>query len=222
VPLRLRHLDVVVHEHALPRHADFIEIEQCIVLVKCRGQWIVESGRRMGLEGFARQYLQAFGVERHHRREAVLFLAWLERLDRTDEHFIRDWTAGAEHFRTAYRDALMVFVAHAGDEEFVRLLAGALTTIRLRADDDVGEIEVIVAGVFVIVAHGRRARWGVTFEQVQTHVHAGDAGRNVVGRAPEHAARQLGPGFERLSALDQVGLRGWQLPHATDAVAGCG
>ena len=48
----------------------------------------------------------------------------------------------------------------------------------------------------------------------------GDAGRHVVGRAAEHAARELGPGFERVTALDELGMRRRQLPHAADAIAG--
>ena len=42
----------------------------------------------------------------------------------------------------------------------------------------------------------------------------------MIGRAAEHPARQLGPRFERVPALEEVGQRGRQLPHPAHAVAG--
>ena len=45
-----------------------------------------------------------------------------QRLDGRDQHLVGHRAAGAEHLRAADRDALAVLVAHAGDEELVRLL----------------------------------------------------------------------------------------------------
>ena len=175
MPLRLCELHVVVHEHPLPRHLHLVEVQHRVVLVERRRERAVEHGERMGFERLAREDLQPFRIQRHHGGDAVFFLARLQRLNRSDEHFVGQRAAGAEHLGAAKRDALAVFVAHAGHQEIVRLLARAPAAVRLRADDDVGEIEIVVSRVFVVLAYGGGARRAVPLEEVEAHEHAGDA-----------------------------------------------
>jgi len=58
----------------------------------------------------------------------VLLVAGLQRLDAGDQHLVGQDAAGRQHLGAAHRDARRVAIDHAGGQERVGLLAGALTS----------------------------------------------------------------------------------------------
>ncbi|MNR05681.1 hypothetical protein D3C85_1217250 [compost metagenome] len=171
VPLRMRHLHVVVHEHAVPGHLHFVEVDDGVVLVQAAGQRVVEGGNRRRLVGLAREHLHALGIERNAGGEAQVLLAGLQRLDGADEHFVGHRRGRAQHLRALDGDALGVLVDHAGDQTF-GLLPGVLAAVALGIDDDVRQVQVAIAGVLVVVPERLGALCVVALEHVQPHDHA--------------------------------------------------
>ena len=171
----------------------------------------------MFLVGLARQDLQAPGVHRHGERNGVSFITRLQGLDAGDEHLVGHDAAGREHLRATDGQSFRVLGDHAGGQEFVRLLMGGLRPIGLGIDDHVGQVELVVPGMAVIAGKRAGAFLVVVFEDVQPHVHAGDAGGDVVRGAAEKPAVQLGPGLQRLAPLDQLGVASGELPDPVRA-----
>ena len=146
------HRRVLVHKHALPRHFHVGEIEHCIVLVEAARQRVVERRYRALLVRFARQHLEA--------------LAFIGRTNDT-ACFSSPATSGWMQV-TKSSFAMMPDVAsilaprmvspsesssdHGGGQKRIGLLMGGLRAVGLRIDDDVGQEEIVIAGIAIIVA----------------------------------------------------------------------
>ncbi len=116
-------------------------------------------------------------------------------------------------------DALGIAVDHAGGQEGIGLFGGVLGAVGLRIDDDIGQIEIVVPRIGVVVGERLGAVLVVSLEHIEAHIHAGDAGGDVVGRAAQEPGMQAVPGLQRAAAHDQVveGFR--QLPDPVGASA---
>ena len=102
----------------------------------------------------------------------MLLVARLQRLDAGDQHLVGHDAAGRQHLGAAHRDPGHIAIDDAGREVRVLLLAGALRAVGLRVDDHVGEVEIVVAGMAVIVRERTGARLVVGLEHLEPHVHA--------------------------------------------------
>src|SRR5690606_20876667 len=122
------------------------------------------------------------------RSYTVALLTRLQGLNARDHDFVREWNGGAEHLCALERNPLGITVAHATAEELVSLFTRALRAIRLGADDHVGEIQIAVARVGVVIAQSTGARTIVPLEQVDPHEHPAHSRGHVVGRATHHSA----------------------------------
>ena len=151
VELLLAHLDVAGDEHALPRNLDVVEIEHRVVLVETarRADCRTPMSARL-LVGFAREHLQALCIHRNREGDRVVLVAGLQRLDAGDEHFVGHDAAGA----SILAPRIVMPSASRSTTPAVRngsaCSAGALRAVRLRIDDDVGEIEIVVARVAIV------------------------------------------------------------------------
>src|SRR5271168_3465670 len=79
-----------------------------------------------------------------------------------------------QHFAAADGEALGVLVDDPRREEAVVLFARPLRAIRLWIDDHVGEVEIVVAGVAVIVRKRACASRVIGLEHVDAHDRAGE------------------------------------------------
>jgi hypothetical protein len=186
VELRAAHVGVAIHEHPVPRHFDVVEIHQRVVLVEARRDRIVVDRHRMRFVGFARQHAQALGVHRHRAGKRQILFARFERLQIGDEHLVRHDRRRAEHLGAANGDAGRIFVDHRARPD-PRLLAPVLAALGLRIDDDVGQEQVVLAGVIEIVGEGLGALGAVLAKHVEAM------------RCPTRATKPNGPASGRES-----------------------
>lgn len=133
----------------------------------------------------------------------MLLVARLQRLDTGNEHLIRQNAAGRQHFGTANRNAVGIAIHHPRRQERIGLLGGAFGAVGLRVDDDVCQVKIVVAGIAVIIRQRPGTLRIVGLENLKAHIHAENAGRDVVG-SPSHEARmQFGPRLKALAAVDE-------------------
>ena len=150
----------------------------------------------------------------------MLLVPWLQRLDAGDQDLVGHDCAGRQHLGATHRDPRRIAIDHAGRQVLVLLLARALRAIRLRVDDHIGEVEVVVAGLAIIVRQRAGPRPVIGLEDVEAHVHAGNARGHMVGRPPQEARMQAAPRLERAAPLAQRLVALGQLPDAVGAAAG--
>ncbi len=88
----------------------------------------------------------------------------------------------------------------------------------------VGEVEIVVARVAIIVGESARARSVIGLEHLEPHYMPEMTRGDVIGRAAEEAAVELGPGFQRAPALDEIRIAsaavarsGWRGPRSRPA-----
>ena len=105
---RARHLDIVVAEHALPRHVHVLEQHRGVVLVETAGERIVELADRVFLIRFARPDADARRVERHHAGDRFLLLPRRHRLQVAAPGLVAEHRRGAEHLQPVDGDATVV------------------------------------------------------------------------------------------------------------------
>ena len=215
VELPVRHGNIARDEDALPRHLHLVEIEDRVVLVIAAGKRIVVHRFRRVLIRPAREHAQALGVHRNAKGERVGLLALLQGLDVRDQHLVRHDARSAEHLGALHRDALVVAIDLARNEEGIGLLARTLGAIGLRVDDDIGEEQIVVAREAVIVVERAGALPVIGLEHGKAHHHACDAARDMIGRAAHEAEMRLGPGLERGAPCAQLRIGRRKLPGAT-------
>ena len=102
-------------------------------------------------------------------------------------------------------------VANSGDQELVGLARPAVGI-----GDDVGDEQVVVADVPIVVSECPRPLLAMLPKEVEAHHHSGQGGGHVVGGAAHVPVGALGPGFHCPAPRDQliIGLR--ELPTAVD------
>ena len=210
---------VAVDEDPLPGHVHFVKVDEGIVLVEMRRERIVILGGGSRLVRAARHDLDARVAHRDREGDRVLLLAGLQGLDIGDEHLVGHDRPGAEHLRPAHRDSGGVLVHYAAGEVLLALVAGVPGPVGLRVDDDVGEVEIVVARPREVVEQRLRARLPVRAKEMHAHHLPRHAGRDVVRRSPEPAAGERGPGGDRLAAVDEVPVVARKLPAPVDAPA---
>jgi hypothetical protein len=107
-----------------------------------------------------------------------------------------------------------IAVDDAGGQVGVDLLPRALRAVGLRVDDDVREIDIVVARIADIVGEGTGALTVIGLEHLETHDHARQARGHVIGRAPEKSRVLARPGDQRLAPRHELFEAAGQLPHA--------
>ena len=105
-------------------------------------------------------------------------------------------------------------------DQILLLLAPGLTAVGLRVDDDVGEEQIVAAGIVEIIEQRLGARGAVAAEHLDAHALPDQAEATMVRRAAEKAAGQLRPGLQRLAPLHHLLVAARHLPGAVDAAVG--
>ena len=146
-----------------------------------------------GLERLARPQLQARRVAGDGAGDRLLLLVGRQRHDVADPDLVGEDRAGRQHLHAGDDDAVIVLAHHAqGRHRHVLPLIELGIARGLRRHHGIARIDVVVADVAVIgdrrCPHGRTG----AFKLVGLHRHAGDEGRDVVGRAAEHAIGDVG------------------------------
>lgn len=140
----------------------------------------------------------------------------------SDHQLVRKCRAGAEHLGASDDDAFAVLIDDGDSDAGVGAFGRGFGTVALRIDDNVGDVEIVIAGVFVVVADGIRATAGVGRADVLAHEHGAERRGHMVWGTAHEPVTQFCPGNESLAPLDEFGVAGWELPRAIDASAGAG
>ena len=155
-------------------------------------------------------------------RDGEALLARLQRLQVRDQDLLGHDRAGAEHLGAAHGHAFRILVHDPHGHLLARLLAPRLGAVALRIDDDVAEVEVVVARIRVVVAERGGVARAVALKDLDPHHLARDRRRQMIGRAAQVARMKLGPGSERLPPGHQLGVAARHLPGAVHAPPGLG
>ena len=86
-----------------------------------------------------------------------------------NKHLVGHDGTGTEHFCSAYRNPFTVFINNLHHRIIVLEFDRRFRPIDLRIDDHVSEIQIVVAGVDIVVPVCFRPVLIVFFEQVQAH-----------------------------------------------------
>ena len=131
---------------------------------------------------------------------------------------------GRQHLGTTHDQSVRGLLDHAEVNEGIVLLMRALRTVALRIDDGMGQEQIAVAAIVVIVPDVVRELLAALTEEVRTlgpgHQHRVE----IIGRAADHAEGGIGPDFHGLAALDEIGAgaRDHERAAAGPAVTGIG
>ncbi len=193
MPLRRSHAHIIMHKHPAPGDFDGFEIKDTVVLVVSRGERVVEGRDGRRFKRLSRKQLHAFGVQRDYGGDAVLLFARLQGLNGRNHHLVCHRAAGGQHLRALQGDAVTVLIGNTSGDEFSRLVSDSFAAVRLRADDGIRQVEVIVASVLIVVRERPSISLAMVAEEIEPHVHTRKHRRNMVRRAAEEAAGQGGP-----------------------------
>ena len=126
VELRVDQIDVLVHEHLLPRHEHVVEHDRRVDLVEARGERVVEDARGALRVRPARIDAQARGVHRRHERQRVVLVARHERRDVGDEEPVGQHGRRRDALGAAHDDAAVALRRHARIEKRLGLAVRGL------------------------------------------------------------------------------------------------
>ena len=182
---------VVVHEHLFPRHLDVFAHQHAVAFVVAPGQRRIEFGTQAESGGLARPQRQTRRIARDCAGDRLLLLVGGERDDVADPDLVGVGGGGRQHLHAGDDDAVVVLAHH---PQRRRRDVLALIEFRiagsLRRHHRVRHIDVVVADVAIVVQEvvaepvRRRQRAGI-------HRHAGDVGRQMIGRAAEQAVGEI-------------------------------
>ena len=199
---RARHLDVVVAEHALPRHLHVLEQHRGVVLVEARGERIVELAHRVFLVGLARPDADAGRVERHDAGNRLLLLPGRDRLQIAAPGLVAERRRGAEHFQPIDGDAAVVLGHDAQGRR--RSLVRVRHPPALRIGHRVRGEDVVVPHMPVVVLDVVAESRADAVEQAWVHHEPAHIAWEIVGRAAEQPMRPGRDAPVRLETLLQI------------------
>ena len=192
-------LDVLVDEHAFPRHQHVVEDDDRIHLVEPRGE-------RMVIGVSARQRLaahhpQPLGVRRDRKGDRVLLVLGRMLSERPHEDLVRVRSGGRQHLRPADDQALLGLAHDAEVRVGIRLLRRRLRPIDLRVDQRMSEEEILVPHESEISPDVI----GIVAEETSVDEPRGQHRAHEVRRSTHDSEGRLRPGLMHEAALEQVG-----------------
>ena len=140
-------------------------------------------------------------------------------MNAADLHVIGIDAAARQLLPAGNDDAGISFFHNAGVKRRVRLLMGGLATVDLRRNDGVGDIAMVLARIFVKVDDILGELRAAGAEDFRLRRKAAKEIRNVVGRAPHQAKRQLRPFLSSYALGLEVGVRLGNLIAAPNRLA---
>ena len=131
---------------------------------------------------------------------------------------------GRQHLGAAHDQAVGRLVDDAEVNKGIVLLMRTLRAVALRIDDGMGEEQIAVAAIVVIVPDVLRELLAALTEEVGAFGPGHQHRVEIIGRAADHAEGGVGPDFHGLAALDEIGVgaRDHERAAGEPAVAGIG
>ena len=197
-------LPIAVAEDALPRHEDVVEDGEGVHLVEAAGEGLVVEGAAR-VEALAADEAEAFRRNGDGEAEGVhlLLLAAQGAVGR-DEELVREGREGGEELGAAQDDALRGGVDDADGDVGVGLLADGGAPVHLRVAEAMGERQVVVADVGVVVDEVLGEHPLIAAVLLGHLAGGGHLNVDVVGRAAEDAVVGVGDDLEGAAAAQQV------------------
>ena len=137
-----------------------------------------------------------------------------------DENFVGHDSAGGQHLGPADDQTICLTRNNARRQERISLLGRTLGAVSLRIDDDVSQIEIVVARMAIIVSKSLCTFGIISLEHIEPHEHSRDAGCDMVRRAAHESRMKFGPCLKALTALDQRVVAARQFPYPVGAGSG--
>ena len=180
VELPPAHLGIAIYKDPLPRHLHTIKVHQGIVLVVAKSERVIEFRYSVLFIRFARQNFQSRDVHWHCKRYGVIHFIRAQRLQMRNKHLVGHDGTGTEHLCPAHRNPFTVFINNLHHRIIVLKFDRRFRPIDLGIDDHVSEIQIVIAGVDIVVPVCFRPVLIVVLEQVQAHQLSGYSRSHVI------------------------------------------
>ncbi len=202
---RVAYLHVAVEKDALPWDEHVVEHAHRVGLLEAGAERMIPLRLGAVVEGLTADEPQPARSRRNAEGKHVALLALADAGLRIDQELVRGRAVGSEHLGAAHDQPLFRLLDHAEMGEGVLVLVRALGAVGLRIDDGVGEKQVAVAAIGVVVAHIPREPLAALAEEIGALGPGHQHGVEIIGRATDHAEGGVSPDLHRFTALHQVG-----------------
>jgi hypothetical protein len=157
-------------------------------------------------------------------RQDVAFLALANAGERIDQELVGGGSVGRQHFGATHDQSVRFLLDHAEVNKGFVLLVRALRAVALRIDDGMGQEQIAITAVLVVIPDVVRELLAPLPEEVRAFRPGHQHRVEIIGRATDHAKGGIGPDFHGLTALDEIGAgaRDHEGAAAGLAVAGIG
>ena len=214
---------VAQQEHPFPGHQHVVEKDGGVHFFEARAQGVVEVGTAH-IETLAAQEFEPRGIAGDGKIENVGFRPLSVSSSETGRihgNFVRDGPQGRQNARALHNQPGAGFPHHAQPHALGQVgLAG--NTAALQVDQRVGQGQVVVADVLVIVADMCLEGRTVLGEKICRRTPGGEIDIQKIRRTPQHAAPGARPTHHHPAALLQFSLRLRNDEGVSHPVARCG